>query len=99
MEGLDVLSAQVHIGITGTRKGWTDLQRTRLFLILRTHNFTHWNHGLCVGVDTESHWLMREWFPEAYIVGHPPIKTNMIGEFGERAFDELRKPKTYLTRN
>jgi hypothetical protein len=93
------LGDQVHVGITGTRLGATVAQKSTLLELLRVHDFTHWHHGLCVGVDTESHQLIRGRFPEAYIIGHPPIKTEFRGEFGERAFDELLPPKAYFARN
>lgn len=85
-----------HVGVTGTRTGMTEAQKRKFLEVLRTGDFTHWHHGLCVGVDCQTHELMREYFPEVHIVGHPPVKTGLKGEV---ECDALREPKSHFARN
>jgi hypothetical protein len=87
------------IGVTGTRFGMTAEQKGKLLQVLRTDDFTHWHHGRCIGVDIETHGLMREWFPETYIVVHPPIKTEHEGDPEKYRGDQERHRKSHFARN
>lgn len=91
---------KVKIGITGSREGFFEAQEqrfrvwcdnsTRILELLEIH------HGDCVGCDVESAIMLREFYPKAKTILHPPDKDVL------RAFDkadEIRPKKPYLTRN
>jgi hypothetical protein len=89
------------IGITGTRNGMTEPQRGALVFILRFNwmkegESFEFHHGLCVGVDCESHEMVDVNFPSWTIVGHPPVKTEQMGNV---ACDVLRESKNHFARN
>jgi len=86
----------LHIGITGTRSGLTDLQRNELtrFLKRSFEQKAVFHHGDCVGVDVEAAQIARDLGYK--IVGHPPTKTELRGYFTD---DETHTAKTYFARN
>lgn len=84
------------IGITGTRNGWTDQQRV-IFVsrCLPLYSF-EFHHGLCVGVDCQSHDEVRNLAPHGRIIGHPSVDKKLQKEVN---CDELREAKTHFARN
>lgn len=70
-----------NIGITGTRNGLTDFQRSELTSLLKVfrEEFEEFHHGDCVGVDVQAAKIAKD---HGYsIIGHPPSKTNLRGFF------------------
>lgn len=84
------------VGFTGTQKGMSQHQKEQFVLKLMEMNMTQFHHGDCIGADSEAHDIVREFFPDVWIVGHIPDKDN------KRAFkkcDEYRDPLPYLVRD
>jgi hypothetical protein len=87
-----------HIGITGTRRGLTEVQRKMLYAYLKAtflgpHDIV-FHHGDCIETDAYGHAIARElgW----RIVVHPPVKPKA------RAFcvgDIEMELRPYLKRN
>lgn len=88
-----------HIGITGTRHGMTNAQKSSLCDLLDEGRI--WlHHGCCVGADEEAHWLAFELGISS--VGHPPTDTRLqmaAGQGDGYSFIEMREPKPYHDRN
>lgn len=88
----------IHIGITGTRKGWTDNQRAEVCMYLSKWEDVEpgrlFHHGDCVGVDAEAHEAATNL---GYVtVSHPPQDSRL------RAWceaDVTMPPKPYMDRN
>lgn len=71
-------------------------QKEQFVLKLYELGITEFHHGDCVGADAEAHDIVREFFPEVWIVGHLPLSN------GKRAYkkcDEYRDPLPYLVRD
>lgn len=84
------------VGVTGTREGMTQHQKEQFVLKMYELNPSEFHHGDCVGADAEAHDMVREFFPDVWIVVHPPIKTY------SRAYkqgDEYRAPLEYVQRD
>ncbi len=84
------------IGFTGTQIGMSDNQKLQFVLDLKELNPAEFHHGDCIGADAEAHDIVREFFPNCVIIGHPPINRS------KRAFkkcDILRGPGEYIDRN
>lgn len=80
------------IGFTGTQRGMTDTQRTRVAELLKRASEFH--HGDCVGADAQAHELALAL--KIPIVIHPPENPN------KRAWCQgglVLPPKPYLERN
>lgn len=95
----------VKIGVTGTRSGMTDFQRTSVnkFLFVCHISGKHHSdieikhelhHGDCVGVDVETAELAKKF--DYKIVCHPPVKDDLRAFFKS---DETREPMNYFARN
>lgn len=89
-----------HIGFTGTRKGLTPAQKTRLqegFQRLANHANGIWrlHHGDCVGADATAHQLAKAIGGQIEI--WPPINPKYRA-WCENA-DKVNEPDKYLTRN
>lgn len=93
------------VSFTGTRKGLTAPQRTRLHHLLYelgTVEDLEWHDGDCVGADAEAHeivqQLKRDVAPEGHVtlIGHPG---NMPSLRAGNVFDEMREVKENLVRN
>lgn len=85
-----------HLGVTGTRDGWTREQEQKFVLMLSTEPFTHWHHGKCKGVDSQTHFVIRSLFPKVRIVGHPSVdKSHEIDNLCDEEWD----PKSHFARN
>jgi len=59
-------------GVTGTRRGWTDAQRTTFTMMIKDLDITEWHHGDCVGVDDQASLIIRRRFGQDVIHSHPP---------------------------
>lgn len=84
------------VGFTGTRRGMTQHQKEQFVLKMLELNPVEFHHGDCKGADADAHDIVREFFPEIYIVIHPPILTQT------QAFkkgDEHRWPGSYIQRD
>lgn len=82
------------IGVTGTRSGMNERQRTEFIAFLTEIGTGEFHHGDCVGVDVEAAEIAKSLGFK--IVCHPPVKTDL------RAYhksDEFRQPDSYLARN
>jgi hypothetical protein len=83
------------VTFTGTQKGMTWKQRSKVFARMSILHATELRHGDCIGGDAEAHLLAKR--RRMRIVRHPPIN-NSKRAFCEGA-DETRDPKPYLVRN
>lgn len=84
------------IGFTGTRQGMSQNQKEQFVLKLFELGLTEFHHGDCKGADAEAHDIVREFFPEVYIIVHPP-EIAYTQAFKEG--DEHRAPKAYIKRD
>ena len=84
------------IGFTGTRQGMSQNQKEQFVLKLFELGLTEFHHGDCKGADAEAHDIVREFFPNVYIVVHPPEITYTQAF---RKGDEHRVPKAYIKRD
>lgn len=85
------------IGVTGSRWGM-DEARQGVFGYIYTRLGGHeFHHGMCSGVDTQSHELVRTLSHTSKIVGHPPIVQGKF--YTESDCDELMEPEEYLKRD
>lgn len=93
---------EIKVGVTGTRYGISDLQMLEAKSWLqkpfwgRDYVMTEFHHGDCVGADAQLASLVREYHPDAKIVGHPPDKEALRVFFES---DETLPEKPYLARN
>lgn len=87
----------MHYGVTGTRHGWNEKQRTEVIAFLKAQfkpgDILH--HGDCEGVDVQVAAAAKE--IGFYIVSHPPIPQGTRGHFQHN--DEERPPGDYLDRD
>ena len=92
----------MRVGITGTREGMNDIQRTEVRKVLHDlareaeseDQVPHFHHGDCRGVDVEAAAMAREL---GYtVVCHPPTSDSERGHFGG---DIVHRPKGYLERD
>ena len=89
------------IGITGTSSGLHDSQKRDLIKTLEYFKPTTLIHGMCKGVDTEAHNIVRDILPDCKIIGYPGI-SSVTGESNdhiESDVDERRFEQTYFKRN
>ncbi len=63
----------MRVGFTGTQIGMSQHQKEQFVVKLFELNPTEFHHGDCVGADAEAHDIVREFFPDVKIHGHPPI--------------------------
>lgn len=88
------------LGFTGTRDGMTAKQKKQLSVMLDNLNQSLYRHGDCCGSDEQFHNMVREKFPWALIVIHPPnnskFRANCKAEEGSVVILET---KEYLVRN
>lgn len=90
----------ITVGFTGNRDGFNRLQRAyfiQLFEFLTKGKKATFRHGDCVGSDDQAADFVHQYFPDAYIICHPPTIPDL------RAYNkwsnELLEEKTYLARN
>lgn len=84
------------IGFTGSREGMSLYQQEQFVLKLFELGITEFHHGDCEGADAQAHDLVREFFPEARIVVHPP-KSNYLRAFKQG--DHIMAPDDYTSRD
>ena len=88
---------QKHIGMTGSRDGFTTAQLNTLLIMftgIRIDHNTTFHHGDCVGADTDAHKVAVKRGCIIHI--HPPLKDDL------RAYNAgqiVEEPKTYFARN
>lgn len=90
----------INVGITGTRNGMTKAQRETFFqtlehIVFKYPTIKRFHHGQCIGVDVESAIMAEDDF-DLFIISHPPIKEDLIGECFNH---EIRPAKSYFARN
>ena len=91
----------IHLGITGTRIGMNEEQKSKLITVIETllfnkeHHERVFHHGQCIGVDVEAAVLLKNKFGFT-IVSHPPIKKELIGVCEN---DSVKPAKDYFARN
>ncbi len=88
--------AVMRAGITGTRHGWNDSQRSAFEWWLKEQDITEWHHGDCDGVDEQSSIIVRDKFGWDIIDCHPPDKDLYRAHFGGAI---IHQPKPYIQRN
>lgn len=84
------------IGFTGTQIGMSLNQKEQFVLKLYELNPSEFHHGDCIGADAEAHDIVREFFPEIKIIGHPP---NISTKRAFKECNEYRSLLPYLERN
>lgn len=84
------------IGFTGSRLGMSQHQKEQFVLKMQELGPTEFHHGDCEGADAEAHDLVREFFPEVWIVVYPP-KSDYRRAFKQG--DEFKPPESYLKRD
>lgn len=87
----------MRVGVTGTRMGMTFEQKPAFEKVLSDiEEFEQFHHGDCVGVDAESHDIVRAISSDIEIVVWPPKK------YRWRAFKKgeiIQKEHDYITRD
>jgi len=99
MSGLKKIlrNTNMHLGITGTRKGLTEAQFDQLKeFIIEIDEVTHLHEGDCIGVDQQITIMFQDLRPDVRVICHPPIR---IGTKAFGAYDETREPKGYISRD
>lgn len=97
MEYVTAKNKEISVGFTGSRKGMTKKQRSRLRKILSNYVEEYtvtFRHGDCIGADEQAHKIAKNL--GCRIVIHPPIDDK------QRAYkkgNKTLKPKKYLERN
>ena len=96
------------IGVTGTRSGMTEFQKTKVkkfiaykaiiqdgFAFDKKYDpILEFHHGDCVGVDVEAAEMASEF--DYRIICHPPVKDDLRAFY---PYDEIRPADTYFARN
>jgi hypothetical protein len=86
------------LGVTGTRKGFTANQRLDFTTLAKEFAPTEFHHGSCEGVDVEAARIIRELFPDCWIVAHPG-PDNCSHRVSSGIDNETRPPETHFARN
>jgi hypothetical protein len=82
------------VSFTGTKKGMTQDQKSKVRDLLVSFGATEFHHGSCIGSDKEAGDIAT--ILKIYIIVHPPINEKYKAEcFGR----EIRTPKSYLVRD
>lgn len=92
------MSPPLRIGVTGTRKGLTSVQRDRIHNMLaawRTAGAIELHHGDCVGADDEIAQIAKSLGYK--IVAHPPLNPKLRARC--KVNDVVMEEQDYLTRN
>lgn len=84
-----------NIGFSGTQKGMTPQQRTKIKKILKKKRIKELHHGDCIGADEQVH-NIATWL-QIPIWVHPPDKENKRAFCLHARFKAM--PKPYLERN
>lgn len=84
------------IGFTGTKEGMSQKQKDAFVAILQERCVKEFHHGDCLGADADAHNLVRQHFPDVYIVIHPPTYAYLQAH---KEGDYIHEPKPYLDRN
>lgn len=84
------------IAFSGTQIGLSIKQHEELINLIKKIKPIEAHHGLCIGSDAEFHDIIRKYFPNYKIIGHPPLNKNA---YVYKECDEYRKAKEYLIRN
>jgi hypothetical protein len=87
------------LGFTGTRAGMTELQWSRIKMMLIDLRPSEVHHGDCIGADADFHKLIRKrnhsLRNKVRIVTHPPIKTKgrayCKGDFEHPPFEYIKR--------
>ena len=85
------------VGVTGTRHGLTEAQRSNLGIWLLSRDISEVHHGQCVGADEAAHELALR--TGRHVVVHPPLDGKLAFDLTEEGDWELLEPKPYLVRN
>ncbi len=88
----------MQIGFTGTRQGMTPEQKRAVTEYLEDRiPLVAVHHGLCIGADADFHNIAKSLgIP---IIGHPPIKKNLMADLPREDFKHIYSPRPYLVRN
>ncbi len=86
------------VGITGTRKGMSRIQRQTFIEWLDAFEgqIEEFHHGDCKGVDVQAAEIVQDRIGWDKIICHPPLATAHRAFFGGGT---LLKPRAYLKRN
>ena len=90
----------LHVGVTGSRDGWTDAQKKRFCSLLQSVGDEIdlvFHHGDCKGVDVQAATECRARKPRSFIEIHPPTKNVQRAFFKDGNKTHTSKP--YLDRN
>lgn len=84
-----------YLGVTATRSGLTEAQKTAFEVWLESKQVECGCHGDCKGGDEDIHNIMMEKNIKIHV--HPPIKS--IHRAFVKGYHKRFKPKEYLVRN
>lgn len=93
------IPARKRVGITGTRVGATEEQKTKLVQLFCEFQMREFHHGCCVGVDAEAFWLLFELGSGGVLHAHPPVDEKAMDVSSRDESDVIHEPKYYLERN
>lgn len=71
------MTNSTRLGFTGTRRGMTQPQIEAFRNTVKAFDVKEWHHGDCFGADAKSHTEIKNLFPYATIVIHPPNNVSM----------------------
>jgi hypothetical protein len=95
---LEIETALVDVGFTGTQKGMTDAQAKTLLVALASLAPGRFHHGGCIGSDAEADAIAHSLGYEMHL--HPPIKIDKIANLNrDLSKDTVYEAKDYLIRD
>lgn len=95
----------VKVGVTGSRQGMEYWQKRKFQRYLLHFKFIEFHHGDCIGVDEETHDVVRQRDPNIPIIIHPPLNSHYrayCGHLGGNLVDHktiILPEAEYIQRN
>lgn len=89
----------IRVGFTGTHHGMSWPQYTTWWNLVLPWKPITFEHGDCVGADSQSHYAVFYCLPDTKIRVHPPEKPEHKANCLLRPGDEVLSPASHLKRN
>jgi len=94
---------KLKLGITGSRYGFNENQFDNFYDIIEklklTFNIIEFHHGVCKGIDEQSHFIIRDLIIDCKIIGHSPENQSFISLKAFKDLDIKYHKYPYLIRN